>query len=266
LAIVTANTGEVRPGAYLSAQAAETARAAGQLSLAAWLAGGAAQYLSWIDPDAAAQAASEGLAWARQSGSPYAISQNLCALAMALTDSNPDQARQLLAEATGFGLENVWLISACTAAGRLSEWSLLLRMAAPLFGYEQRTGLVGELNMGGILNLVARGLAPSQPEIAARIQGAVRGLTHLASIAQAIPPLVGGSDRSRSPTASPVATSPIAEFYRQVRRDTTRLLVESIGEPRTRELRAQGAGMDRDQAYAFAGAALAEYFAVSPAS
>jgi hypothetical protein len=56
----------------------------------------------------------------------------------------------------------------------------------------------------------------------------------------------------------------MAEFFREVRRDTTRLLVESIGEPRMRELRALGAAMDRDQICAFARAAIAAHFALSP--
>jgi predicted ATPase len=46
LAIITANTGDIRLGADISLQAAETAHAAGRLSLAGWLAGGGAQYLS----------------------------------------------------------------------------------------------------------------------------------------------------------------------------------------------------------------------------
>jgi predicted ATPase len=262
LAIVAANTGDIRRGAHLFLQAAETAHAAGRLTMAAWLAGSGGQYLSWIDPDGAAQAASEGLAWARQSGSPYTINLNLWALAMALAESDPDRARELLAEATRSGLENVWLISACTAAGRLGEWSLLLHMAEPLLAFEQRTGLVGELNTGGFLNLVARGLAPSQPETAAQIQGAVAGLTSLTTVEQ--PPLVGGVNPSRPSTTTHIGASPIAEFHRQVRRETSRLIVESIGEPRMRELRAQGAGMDRDQTYAFTRAATAAYLAASP--
>jgi predicted ATPase/class 3 adenylate cyclase len=264
LAIITANRGDIRQGANLSLEAAEAAHAAGRLSLAGWLSGGGAQYLSWIDPDGAAHAASKGLAWARQSGSPYAIGMNLCALAMALADSNPERARQLLIEATDFGLETVWLTSACTAAGRLSEWSLLLHVAAPLLGYEQRTGLAGELNMGGILNLVARGLAPSQPEIAAQLQGAVAGLISLASAAR--PLGVDGVSSSRPSTTSAMGASRITEFHTQVRHDTTSLLVESIGESRVRELRARGAAMDRDLTYVFARAAIEAHFAASPTS
>jgi hypothetical protein len=191
---------------------------------------------------------------------------NLLALAMALADTNPERARQLLAEATSFGLENVWLTSACTAAGRLGEWPVLLHMAAPLLRYDQRTGLVGELNMGGILNLVARGLATSQPETAAQIQGAVTGLTSLTSVEQ--PTQLSGANPSRPSTSTHTGalSSPITDFHRHVRHDTTRLLVESIGEPRMRQLRAQGAGMDRDQTYAFARDAVVAYLAASTTS
>jgi predicted ATPase len=208
LGIMVANTGDVRRGADLQFQAAETARSSGQLSLAAWLAGGAAQYLSWIDPDGAEHAASEGLTWARQSGSPFAITLNLGALALALADSNPDRARQLLAEASSFGLESFWLVTACTVAARLSDWSLVLQMAAPLLGFEQRTGVAGDLNIGGMLNLVARGLAPTQPEAAAQIQGAVAGLTSLSSVEHPTSGLAGGVDPSGPLTTSRLARLP----------------------------------------------------------
>jgi hypothetical protein len=73
-------------------------------------------------------------------------------------------------------------------------------------------------------------------------------------------------DPSRPSSSTHIGASPIPEFYRQVRRDTTGILVESIGEPRLRELRAQGAAMDRDPTYAFARAAISACLAVSPTS
>jgi hypothetical protein len=44
----------------------------------------------------------------------------------------------------------------------------------------------------------------------------------------------------------------MAEFYAQIRRETTALTAESTGEPRMRKLRAEGALMDRDQVCAYA--------------
>jgi hypothetical protein len=188
LASVAGNTGDLHLAADLCLQGAEAARASGRLSMAAWLLTTGAQWLSWVDPDRAAEAARDGLALARQSGSPYAISHSRWALALALADSNPDQARRLLAEATCFDFENTLLITACTAAGRVGEWSVLLHAAALLLSYEQRTGFAGDLNLSGILNLVARGLAPSEPQTAAQIQGAVTGLAHRLSVEQPTPP------------------------------------------------------------------------------
>jgi predicted ATPase/class 3 adenylate cyclase len=264
VAIITATTGDVRRGVELHLHAADAERASGRMTTAAWLAGGGAAYLSWIDSEAAVHAASEGLAWARQSGSPYAIGMNLGALILALADSDPGRGRQLLAEAMDFGPENAWLTSVCIAAGRLGEWSRLLQMAVPLLRLEQRTGQAGELIIGSILNLVARGLAPSQPESAAQIQGALAVLTAVSSVQQ--PPPVGGVDGYPPPSTGHVSASPIAEFFKSVRRDTTSLLVGSIGEPRMRELRARGAAMDRDQTYVFARAAIEAHFAASPTS
>jgi hypothetical protein len=58
----------------------------------------------------------------------------------------------------------------------------------------------------------------------------------------------------------------MAEFFREVRRDTTRLLVESISEPHMRELRALGTAMDHDRICAYTRAAIAAHFALRPTS
>jgi hypothetical protein len=56
------------------------------------------------------------------------------------------------------------------------------------------------------------------------------------------------------------------DFFTQVRRDTTRIIVESIGEPSMRERRSHGAAMDHDQTCSFAQAAIAAYFTDEPTS
>jgi class 3 adenylate cyclase len=72
---------------------------------------------------------------------------------------------------------------------------------------EERTGLVGKLNTGGILNLIARGLAPSQPETAAQVQGAVTRFISLGSVEQ--PRQLGGVDLLRLSTAT--HTDPVSD-------------------------------------------------------
>jgi hypothetical protein len=47
----------------------------------------------------------------------------------------------------------------------------------------------------------------------------------------------------------------------QIRRDTSQLLVEALGEAQMGELRAQGEAMDHDQALTYARTHIAEYLA-----
>jgi hypothetical protein len=51
----------------------------------------------------------------------------------------------------------------------------------------------------------------------------------------------------------------LLELLTQVRRDTTRLLRESLADPRLHELRVQGESMDRDQTSAYARTHIDEY-------
>jgi hypothetical protein len=211
--------------------------------------------------------AREGLAVARQSDSPSFMYQNLCALALALTNSDVDEARQLLAEAASLNIENMGLVAVCTAAGRLGEWPVVLKTATQVLRLEQRTGRVGRFFVAGVLNLAGRGLAPTRPETAARIQGAVPGLTRPASVQERTPPAADEPQAAQVSAPTQVGRSPMANFFAQVQRDTTQLLVESIGEQRMRELRALGAAMDRDQACSYARTQINEYLATTqPAS
>jgi hypothetical protein len=56
----------------------------------------------------------------------------------------------------------------------------------------------------------------------------------------------------------------LAEAMTQIRHETTTLLVGTIGQQRMRELRAQGAVMDRNQACAFARIHIDQYLAAEP--
>jgi hypothetical protein len=137
-------------------------------------------------------------------------------------------------------------------AGRFGEWFVLLRTARRLFHLERRTEGVPRFVLGGILNLVARGLAVAEPEVAAEIQGCATSL---------INPSVGQlSDSVETERRS----DGVYDLRMQVRHETTAILVDSIGRQRMRELRAQGAAMNRDQACAYARIHIDQYLAAEP--
>jgi hypothetical protein len=81
------------------------------------------------------------------------------------------------------------------------------------------------------LVFVTRALAEAQPEMATVLLDSVRGLRGQRSPGETTPTPAAGA---RSPNRRD-------EFVAQVRRDTGQLLVETLGETRTPELRAEGA-------------------------
>jgi hypothetical protein len=131
----------------------------------------------------------------------------------------------------------------CMAAGHFGEWFVLLRTARRLFHLERRTGGVPRFVLGGILNLVARGLAVAEPGVAAVIQGSASGLIN--------PPL-----------ELEMMTQTTARYVvGEILHETTTILIDSIGEGRMRELRARGAAMNPDQACAYARIHIDDYLA-----
>jgi len=119
-----------------------------------------------------------------------------------------------------------------------------------VFLHPERLRIDGSLaTLATTLVFVARTLAEAQPEMAAVLLGGCPR-------AQGLRGSGGGQEvaGARSPNRRD-------EFVAQVRRDTSQLLVETLGETRTRELRAQGEAMDRDQALAYAHTHIDEYLA-----
>jgi hypothetical protein len=93
------------------------------------------------------------------------------------------------------------------------------------------------------LNLVARGLAVAEPQVAAVIQGSASGLI-------------------KPPVEIDVMTQATGRYFvGEILHETTTILVDSLGEARTRELRAQGAAMDPDQACTYARIHIDDYLA-----
>ena len=91
------------------------------------------------------------------------------------------------------------------------------------------------MNFVGVGNVVARAAAPVDAEAAAVLQGIAHHF-------------VAGDRAGRTSRPTAGGTGVIT----QMRRTTTALLVDALGEARLHELRARGDAMDNDQAVAYA--------------
>jgi predicted ATPase len=225
-AVVAIETGRLERAVELYLQAAERDQAAGRAASAAFWLGVAANMAAWAHSDAAAQLAAEGLALARRTGYPRAIHQNLLGLALVLASSDPVQARQLLHQVLDVGYDSSILMVACLVAGRLEDWPAALQAADRWLRFDRRTGTTPRGLLAGIVSVVARALAPSQPEAAAVLAAAAPGLS--------------------------ATLGPAREVIVKARNQTTRLLTDSLGVPRLRELRSRGENMDHTQTCAYA--------------
>jgi hypothetical protein len=94
--------------------------------------------------------------------------------------------------------------------------------------------------LGGVINLVAWAVAQTEPSDAAVLQGAARRLM--------LGELTTGNESTPPVSRANGAPSVIGD----VRRDTTRHLVESLGDASLRDGRAAGEALDLDQAVAVA--------------
>jgi hypothetical protein len=253
---VATNAVAHREAADHALDASRHARADNLPGVAAFNLAGASNNLGFLDPATALPLATEGLALARQTGAPLAISFNLVSLAQVLASDDPDQARALLDESVQLeatlGFESPSQLSAIVfAAAFLAAWPTALHATSRLLHHQLRSGTATTPTfLAGILNLAARGLAEDRPEPAAVIQGAV------AVVLRGITPRGAGPDTR--PSEQP---GTIIEFVAGARRDATQLIVAALGEPRMRELRAEGAALTEDQAYTYARAHIDEYLA-----
>jgi len=212
------------------------------------------EYMMAGDNASAKRVASDGLALAREVGMPSAIVGNLNALAGALVDDDPELARARFHEATqvrsGLGYEtSVETVQAAMLAARLELWPETLQFAStaiPLVHWQN-----DPINLGAQCNLVARALAHTDPESAAVLQG----------IAYQFATSIGTSPSgSTTAQAGPQATKAGHEatpkdtqgLITQLRRTTTAILVEALGDARLRELRNEGQAMDADRGVAYA--------------
>jgi hypothetical protein len=223
----------------------------GRLATAAEGLSGYVGVLAWTNPRFAADKATEAVAMARRSGMPTVIAESLAFHAISVASTDPETAKRLLLEAVAASTET-WptLQVECTAAARLGEWELLVRLARRLFWLDRRSGVVAQETLLGLFNFVARALASHDPEAAAVLQGAVSGLSQSTASgayqrSNEEPPrhgMAGVTRRSQD--------DPFGDFLRRVRRECTAAVTQEISEERMRELRGQGAAMDREQACA----------------
>jgi predicted ATPase/class 3 adenylate cyclase len=200
--------------------------------------------------DAAVPLASEGLDLARRGGAPMSIAINLFALAGALADRDPTRARALLAESLEMretlNLESDFdATQGILVAARMADWPLVLTLGPNAVQHLRWTG--DRPFLAGILNIGARALAPVDPESAAVFQGAARRLVPDAVRAPHAQQSVSSSVISPETTARGAAS-----FVTGLRRQTTAILKDTLGEERLRQLRAEGEAMDDDHVVAYA--------------
>jgi predicted ATPase len=213
-------TGAFADAARLSEQGADLARAGGDLADASVELTYATSYHLLIDDaPAAVPLARQALALARQTGAPALIATALLALGAAVAGTDPEQARTCLRESRqlsdALGHHSaIDLLWATAIAFILGDQAATLEL-----GRRAIRGLqwAGRIRMALVLYMIAVALLTTRPDAAAIIQGAAEAYV------------------VESPTFALLSPA----------------LTASLGQERARELRAQGAGMDWDQAVAY---------------
>jgi len=221
----------------------------GQGAMSFILGGAAWAYAIAGDLEAAEPLATEGLAHARQLGAPSYIAMNLVALAGALAERDPPRARALLAESldlhSRLDFDSPFdAVQSALIAGRIGDWPLALQLSARAI--RQLDWGASWAYLGGVLNVVARALAPSNPEAAAVLQGATRRLAP----ARAAGPSAGQPVSSAARGGGDGGGT--ASFVTEARRETSAILRGALNEERLRALRARGEALDRDEVVSYA--------------
>jgi hypothetical protein len=251
--VVAFSAGALLDAATYMEHAVEIAQAAGRS--AALPLGSAAMYRTMAgDNDTAAALATQGLALARRIGMPTAIATCLTALAGALADRDHDHARALLREALDLDARHDhegWaeITPAALISALLQEWDQALDLASRSIRHLHWMG--DRPLLGAMFNIAARALAPTSAESAAVIQGAAYAFATTATRPSATPPPAEAPPPPPTSAANSPRTS-TASFVTNLRRETTGLLHDTLGQERLHELRAQGQAMNTDEAVAYA--------------
>ena len=173
------------------------------------------------DTSSAVPLAREALALARQTGAPALIATSLLAVGAAVAETDPEQARACLRESreisTALGYQSaINLVWATAIAFLIGDQAAALELGRHAIHRLQWGG--DRLRMGYVLYMIAGALTAARPEAAAIILGAAE--TYV------------------------VESPKVAQLI-------SLIVTHTLGEQRIRELRAQGAGMDWDQALAY---------------
>jgi hypothetical protein len=249
---VAFSAGRFLDAARIGEEWAETGRETGRLvTIGLGLAAAATWYSILGEPDTALPLATEGLAAARQLGTPAVIGLNISALAGAVADRDPERASALLHENIerwdSLGYENAREVTnAVLISARIAEWPTALELAPRAIRHLHWIG--DRPQLAGVLNILARVLAANDAEAAAVLQGAARRIATTASgqpVAAPPVPVPAGAGETPRPSGS-------AGFVADLRRETTGLLAAALGDERLHALRAQGEAMDVDEVAAYA--------------
>jgi predicted ATPase len=243
--------GATHAAAQYLERAAAASRSAGRPPETAYnLASAATYYAMSGGSEAALPLATEAQVIARSIQMPSLTVFTNVALAGALVVDDPKRARELLHEGMELmgatvGFET-WteVVQAVLISARLGDWPQTMTLAGPAIRHLQWTS--DRPLIGAILNLVAHCLSGRDPEASAVLQGAARALA--AGLPTAPAEVVGPSTAPNETPSSPGGS----DFVTLLRRTTTGMLRESLGEARLRELRHEGEVLDRDQAVAYA--------------
>jgi hypothetical protein len=243
-ALMAMAVGAWRDSAVEQSRAADIAEGAGRIAQAATSRSGAgACYALGGDFESAISLATEAVELARRVNAPLLLVHCLTSLSNAVSTTDPQRARQLLQECfdmmAAVGCEPTHDVTqAALVAARIGDRRLALELAARSAPRLHWNG--NRPQLAGVLTLIAWGVAPSEPQAAARLQGAARQLA-LSGAASA-----SGGGEPTGPAGG--ATG----LFTELRRETTHALNDALGENRLREFRAEGEAMVSDQAVAHA--------------
>jgi predicted ATPase/class 3 adenylate cyclase len=253
------NRGDDAAAADLGERGAEIARSAGLLYEQASALFAAGAVLAVSDPDRALPLARESVALARQLGAPWLVGLCLMGLATAFAGSDPAEARRLSRQSADViaalpDRETPDLGIVAFLAAQMEDWETVLEVAPDAI---RRFHWLGQRPpQAGMFNIVSRALAPLDAETAALLQGATRRLLSPLSTA-------AGSNMPQEP-APFTATSGGGGLVAELRRQTTSILRNALGEAHLRELRSAGEAMDDDHAVALTLDAIARARSAAP--
>jgi predicted ATPase/class 3 adenylate cyclase len=246
-------------------RAAEISKAAGRLGRAAHdLSAAAFEAVLAGETQTAKHLASEGLELARRLGIPWSITVNLNALAGALIDEDPERAKSLLRESLGLQFRSNYTAAEITQSllvwAQLGQWPETLELAASAIS--AIVWATSWFNLVAVCNVVARALVDFDAEAAAVLQGAARHFAIESQNSRESPRV--SAEPAPSAQRPAMANTGNAGLVTRLRRQTTTLLRETLGDSRLRQLRTQGESMDNDDAVAYALTAIAKAQATTP--